>query len=274
MTRTTRPTTLRRGLLLSSVGVAAVLAVALAGCANADSDAAPAPSAPASTSAASSPTPTPAPTVVPDGEMVTGVGPTIGFPGVDFPLSEGAKSVIIDFTCDGGAPYVVELGDSMLLAQGTLMGTCEGTRQLAWPIVADTAPHLQVTVPETVEWSATPHFSADEFMQDAALAVECKTYSEISSAFSNADQGLMQYQAFEEDEWTTRVDGAAADLAALAASSTTGLAETYSAIHAGVTDPAREVGAITNGIIGLDEPIRTACNDNHSPVVGYGEFGG
>ena len=86
------------------IGAVAAASIALTGCAG-QALGAPAPTGSASPSPAG----------------VSGTGPT-GFPGVDFPLEAGARSVAVEFECSSG-PYTVELSDSMMLGQPPYSGS-------------------------------------------------------------------------------------------------------------------------------------------------------
>ena len=92
---------MRRGMLIGAVAAASI---ALPGCAG---------------QALGAPTPTGSASPSPAG--VSGTGPT-GFPGVDFPLEAGARSVAVEFECSSG-PYTVELSDSMMLGQPPYSGS-------------------------------------------------------------------------------------------------------------------------------------------------------
>lgn len=206
-------------------------------------------------------------------ETVTALGPT-GFPGIDFPIPSYARSLAIDFTCEGGGPFIVELGDSMMLGQSPLTGVCEGSTTLAWPVTERTGQTLSVTVADGVEWSAAFDFSEDEFATDEALAAECEQFSASLSALLNADNGLLIYAAIDEAEWSERVSQAAAELIALE-SSTSELGDAFDSLRALATDPAVAPGFM-NGPAAA-QPLRQAssvCDVNHTPVVIMGEFGG
>ncbi|MDX2375430.1 hypothetical protein M4I32_01265 [Microbacterium sp. LRZ72] len=218
---------------------------------------------------------TPEPTAADPGpSAVSGEGPT-EFPGVDFAIPDEAASVVVEFECTGGGDFSVELGDSMMLGQAPVTGSCAGTQELSWPITAETGPTLYVVVPEGVEWVATPEFSASAFAEDEALTGECEQFSEVYSALVNADTGYTQYDAFDATEWASRVDAAAAGLETLAAEAPSMRAEAYAQIEQAVSDSGRTVGAAlspeTQGPIG---EIMRACNGNQTPVVIAAEFGG
>lgn len=254
--------TKRRGVRPAAVlpGVLTI-AMAVSGCATGDVETAP---------AAGSAT-TPAAAL--DGESVSGTGPT-GFPGVDFEIPAGARSVVIAFDCEGGGAFSVELGDSMMLGQAPAGGTCDGTQQLSWPVTEQTGPTLSVTVGEGVTWTASPTFSDAEFARDDALAADCDRFSEIHSALINADTGYTHYGAFPASEWETRVDEATADLDALAAAAQSELGTAFAELKGIVDDPDRAVGAVLNG---TEEPVGViilACNANQTPVITHAEFGG
>ena len=207
-------------------------------------------------------------------EAVSGLGPTEHFPGVAFPIPEGARSVVVDFDCSGGHPFSVELGDSMMLGQAVFTGVCEGTRQLAWPVTVRTGPTLLVMIPDGVEWVASPRFSTDEWVFDTDVTADCDAFSENYSAFVNADAGFTHYDAFDATEWTTRVDRAAAELNALAEASQTALADSLTQLHMVVTDSQRTVGAVLDGTSNPLGQIHQVCDANQTPIVVLAEFGG
>lgn len=244
------------------VGAAVVAAACLSGCAS---------SAPASSAVQQTPTPTSAPLGI--AAPVTGVGPT-GFPGVDFVIPAGARSVAVSFTCAGGGVFTVELGDSMMLGQAPVSGICNGVTEHSWPITEQTSHTISVMVPDGVKWTATPTFSTDGFPFDTALSADCAQFALVYSEFMNADTG---YGIGEVDaaEWTSRVDGAASELESLASNSRSTLTDAFSEFHRIVTDSGRTVGAVvmTRGATPFDE-ITAACNANQTPLVLQGEFGG
>lgn len=252
----------RPGLLACAL---VVFAVALVGC--------------AASAPVAEPTPTPTQlgeTVVElsvDGPVITGTGPTDPYPGVEFPLREGTRSVTIDIACQGGGPFHVEVGDSMMLGQAPLRGTCDGTTSLTWPLTEKTGPTLYVWVLDGVEWTATPHFSTAEFVRDDAIAAECEAFSAAYSALLNADIGLNEYRAFDEAEWSNRVDAATAELATLVASSETTMAESFASLLAVVRSDDLAPGAVSGDSRPID-PISDTCATNHSPLILTAEFGG
>lgn len=260
--RDEHPIRARRHRLAASAVL--VLAVVLSGCATA-------------TGAAPTPVPSqPSPSGTPQAaQPVSGTGPTAAFPaGAALPIPAGAHSLTVDFACTGGGRYEVELGDSMMLGQSPLRGTCDGTHQLAWPLTARTQGVLHVTVPGGVAWAATPHFSSDEFQADAGLTADCKAFSAVYSALTNADEGFTQYKAFGADEWTTRVDQAATDLATAAKASTPALRAQFASLLAIVSAPSRSVGSVLAGTGDPIAQISRACDTNQTPVVVTAEFGG
>ena len=132
--------------------------IVLSGCAT-TIGAAPSPSASASDEATATST---------AGATVTGTGAT-GWPGLNSPIPAGARSVSIDFTCEGIGHYVVEFGDAMAENTSPISGTCGAPATLAWPVDAKTQPSIAVTVDDGVAWTATPLFSTTEFVRDAAV---------------------------------------------------------------------------------------------------------
>ncbi|WP_051662210.1 MULTISPECIES: hypothetical protein [unclassified Microbacterium] len=252
---------------LGAASAFAALVVMLAGCTAAEPEADPTPTATATATGETMVS------VSVDGPEISGTGPTEPFPGVDFPLREGMRSVTIDFTCDGGGPFRVELGDPMTLGQATLSGTCDGTTALVWPITEETGPTLNVWVTNDVAWTATPHFSTAEFLRDEAITTECDAFSDIYSAFSNADIGYTEYQAFDQAEWTRRVDAAIVDLETLAGASETTMSDPFTALLSWVQGDGHTPGALLQDT-SLIDPISDTCNTNHSPLILIGEFGG
>lgn len=206
-------------------------------------------------------------------DPVSGEGPT-GFPGVAFPIPENARSVSIAFHCDGDGAFSVELGDSMMLGQSPLSGTCGEPHSLSWPIESRTAPTLVVQLDAGAIWTAKPTFSTAEFAVDEALVAECAAFSEVSSALMNADVGLTQYAAFDETAWRERVQGATVELGELAAASTTELSAALTQLHgelsATTPAPGTAYRALEPGFV----VIGAACAENQSPIVLHGEFGG
>lgn len=223
------------------------------------------------------PTPTPtAETVVEvstTGPVITGTGPTEPYPGVDFPLPDHARSVTIDFECDGGTNFHLEVGDPMAIGEAALRGTCDGITSLTWPVTEETAPTLFVWTPEDVEWTATPHFSTAEFVQDEAIAADCEAFSAVYSALSNADIGFTEYQAFNDAEWNRRVDAAIVELETLADASETTMAESFDTLLAWVRGDGHTPGALVTDV-SLIDPISDTCNTNHTPLIVQAEFGG
>lgn len=226
---------------------------------------------------AASPAPTPAGDAVvevsTDGPAITGTGPADPYPGVEFPLREGMRSVTIDFACDGGGPFHVEVGDSMMLGQAPLRGTCDGTTTLVWPISEETGPTLYVWVLDGVEWTATPHFSTAEFVPDDAITAECAAFATAYSALWNADIGYTQYQAVDETEWKSRVDAATVELQTLVDTSETSMTDSFAALLAAVGSESHVPGSLQSDTSGID-PISDTCATNHSPLILTGEFGG
>ncbi|HEY9306909.1 MAG TPA: hypothetical protein VIP82_03805 [Microbacterium sp.] len=208
------------------------------------------------------------------GETLSGVGAPSESSDVPIAIPEDARSLALDFECAGGGPFSVELGDSMMLGQAPLTGTCDGSHSLGWPILERTAPVLHVTVPENVEWMAQARFSTAEFEQNAAVTAECERFSEIYSALVNADTGYAYYGAFDEAAWRARVERASEDLAAATQTSDPAFAESYEAMRDVVSDPSQEVGAALIGTEAAFTQIRQLCDANQTPIVIVAEFGG
>ena len=254
-----RQVTRRVPILLATV----IAAVALSGCAGSASGPAP----------AATTTPEPSATIIP-ADAVSGTGSTeLG--GIEFVIPDGATSVVIAFECSGGGRYAVELGDSMMLGQAVLQGTCEGKTDLAWPIEDRTEELLLVRISDGVEWSATPTFSTAPFVYDEELTADCATFAEAYSALMNADQGYTLYDAFGEDEWTQRVDDAAADLAALAKTADPAITEGVARLRDLASDPDRTTGEVLSADAHTAiRSVSQVCDLNQSPLILSGEFGG
>lgn len=236
----------------------------LTGCASGTSAAAPEPA----------PT-TPEPTETPlTAEPLAGEGPADD-PGLDFPIPRGAKSVTIAFECDGGERFAVELGDTMMEGAANLLGVCDGVEELAWPVTNRTIPTLRVTVSDGVPWVATPTFSREPFAYDTALTEDCDRFSDVYSAFMNADQGFSLYAAFDETEWTERVDTAVGELVALSVTASPSLADALAKIHANASSSDRTVGEIlSDDTRAAISDVSRACDRNQTPLILMGEFGG
>lgn len=248
---------------ISLASASAVLVVMLTGCTVAEPQAAPTPTPTVETVVQVSTT----------GPTITGTGPTDPYPGIDFALPDHARSVTIDFECEGGLNFHIEVGDPMATGEAALGGTCDGITSLTWPVTEQTAPKLFVWTPDDVEWTAIPHFSTAEFVRDEAITSECKAFSTVYSALSNADIGFTEYQAFDEAEWTRRVDAAAVELEALANASETTMSDAFGALLTWVRGDGHTPGALLHDT-SLIDPISGTCNTNHSPLILMGEFGG
>ncbi|RWZ58440.1 hypothetical protein ELQ92_14120 [Labedella populi] len=224
---------------------------------------------PESTPAASEPTLTPL-----TAEPLSGTGPSDD-PGLEFPIPRGAKSVTIAFECDGGERWAVELGDTMMAGQSHLRGVCDGTQELAWPVTGQTIPRMRVTVTDGVPWVATPTFSREGFVYDTVVTEDCDRFSDVYSAFMNADQGLTLYAAFGEEEWTERVDTAVGDLSELAVTASPSLADALAKVHALASSTDRTVGeALSDDTMSTIYEVTQVCDANQTPLILMGEFGG
>ncbi|MDF2508816.1 MAG: hypothetical protein K0Q52_2675 [Microbacterium sp.] len=248
---------------ISAGSAFAVLVLMVSGCTAAEPEAGPTPTPTVETVVEVSTT----------GPVITGTGPTEPYPGIDFPLPDHARTVTIDFECEGGLNFHLEVGDPMAAGDAPLRGTCDGTTSLTWPVTEQTAPKLFVWTPDGVEWTVTPHFSTAEFVRDEAITAECEAFSEIYSALSNADIGLTEYQAFDEAEWKRRVEAASVELETLAGASETAMSDSFSALLAWVRGDGHRPGALVTDA-SLTDPISDTCNTNHSPLILTGEFGG
>lgn len=245
----------------------ALVAISVGGCTTADGPADAGPSA-ASPPAAADP-----PSVQRGGEPVSGTGPA-GWPGVTFPVADGARSVVVGFACKGGHPFTVELGDSMMLEQAPLDGTCGGVSELAWPVTDLTGSTLNVLIPEDVAWTATPVFSPEPFPTDPLIAIECEAFTLPYSAIVNAESGYTTYEAFDSAEWERRLDGAAERLADLADRSTTELEDSFAQLAAIAAATDRVPGELLTSTQAAVMSISEVCNANQTPFVVMAEFGG
>ena len=219
--------------------------------------------------------PSPSPSIL-ESEPLSGVGQTEPT-NVPFPIPDGAQSLSLTFECDGGPDdqFSVELGDSMVSEQGIMHGQCGDQQEFSWPITTSTESILLVWAPEGVSWVATPTFSTEPFVSDAALTADCGAFAEAYSALMNADQGYTLYDAFDEAEWNDRVDGAVADLADLAATGSPTIVDAVERVRANASSPDRVVGTVlTDGTLAAIGEVSDACNRNHSPLILMGEFGG
>lgn len=208
-----------------------------------------------------------------DADAVTGAGSS-EFLGVDFPLPDGSQSVTVVFECEGTERFTVELGDSMMLGQAPLTGTCGAPAELAWPITEQTRPKLTVFVANGAQWTATPTFSAGEFAFDDALTADCGAFALVYSEFSNADGGVTFYDAIDDEEWTVRVDEATSELGALAESAQSRVSTVIAGAYATVSDRTPTVGESLAGVERQIAEIKHACDLNHTPLIIRGEFGG
>lgn len=228
--------------------------------------------------ATSDPSPVPAPVAEPKlmpADPLSGTGPSGQFPGDEFPIPTDARSLVLEFACEGGSFFQVEIGDSMALGQDPLTGSCDGSTELAWPISSRTQPTIQVWTGDEVEWVATPTFSTAEFVTDEALAADCSGLVDVYSAITNAEEGFVTYKAFGREEWTTRMTDAIDALKALAAASTSNVSSDLATISQGlpVLDDV-EPGQIRSDLYSQLDPIGRRCAMNHTPLVVNAEFGG
>lgn len=243
-----------RGMLIGALAAASIV---LTGCAG---------------QALGAPTPTASASPSPAG--VSGTGPT-GFPGVDFPLEDGARSVSVEFACGSGL-YTIELSDSMMLGQAPYSGECAASPvTLTWPITERTTETLSIIVDEGVDWTATPTFSDANFGSDAALAADCEHFSVIYSAFTNADYGYTFYAELDADQWAARVDQASTELESLAGSARSELRESFEQLVPLVSARVDQVGEILGPELQAPiSAISNACDANQTPLILQGEFGG
>ncbi|RUR03556.1 hypothetical protein [Labedella endophytica] len=240
----------------------AIVAASLTGCVAGTSSATPG-------SATATPEPSATPTVV-VGEPITGTGPIDGAP---LAAPAGTQSVTIAFECAGDIRFSVELTNDM--TGGMLVGDCGSTNEMTWPLPSGSGSGLFVYLPDDIDWVATPTFSSAPFVYDDALTEDCAAFADAESALMNADQGYTLYDAFEEDEWTSRVDGAVADLTALAETASPSIAEAIATVAAEASAPDRTVGmALTDEAHTAADTVSAECNRNQTPIILSGEFGG
>jgi hypothetical protein len=252
------------------------LALAFAGCATNDRTDA---RADASTPSVAVSAPTPSITMPPPTPLAGHTSADDRSVDVAMPIPAGAHSVVVDFQCTGGAWFNVEFGDrmtrgdAMMLDDAPYRGRCGGTKELAWPIVAGTDGTLQVYIPANADWTALPHFSTDEFKHDAAVTMDCKKFSWVSGELSDADNGYLQ-KAFGADQWRTRVEQAAADLAAQATSSQSSLKGALTQLVPLLKDPALKPGMTLSVAQSTMTQVSEACTANQTEFVIQAHFGG
>ncbi|MFI8633289.1 hypothetical protein ACIGEP_11890 [Microbacterium sp. NPDC077663] len=208
-------------------------------------------------------------------QTLTGVGPRFEEK-IALTVPGGTRTVRVDLTCGAESRFTAELGDAMMLGQAPLSGVCEGSRTLAWPWVAQSAPALSLWVEPDVEWTAVVTYSPEAFAQDEVLVEECAAYSQIHSQVTNADDGYGFYAAFGADEWNARLDAAARAAEVLAASSQTALADEFAAVQVVLMERSPIPGGMTEvqEYWETQRPIAEACAWNHSEIVVHAEFGG
>lgn len=240
----------------------AIVSIALTGCAAGGPDASPG-------EATVTPEPTATVTV---GERMAGSGPTEGY-GVELMIPSDARSVEIAFECTGDGRYSVQVGDGM--TSGSLIGDCGDADAMSWPLTDPAGSWMSVYLADDADWVASPTFSSAPFEYDDALTEDCAAFADAYSALMNADQGYTLYDAFDADEWTSRVDGAAADLADLAETAQPSVAVAIATLQAEASAPDRTVGEVlTDEAHEAIGHVSAACNRNQTPLVLSGEFGG
>ncbi|GAA4358393.1 hypothetical protein [Microbacterium rhizosphaerae] len=199
--------------------------------------------------------------------------------GATMPIPAGARSVVVDFQCTGGTFFEVGFGDrttrgnAMMLDDAPYHGRCGGTKEFAWPVVAGMDGTLHVLIPANADWTAVPHFSTDEFTRDAAVTMDCKKFSWVAGELSDADNGYLT-KAFGADEWRTRVDQAATDLAAQAASSQSPLKGLLTQLVPRLRDPALKPGSSQSVTQPIGTQVGDACTANQTEFVIQAHFGG
>ncbi|MEW1835214.1 hypothetical protein [Microbacterium sp. NPDC079995] len=266
-----RPRRVWTGVVLTAV------AMILAGCASTAGVAsiAQTPEVSPSVTPEATPVVAPAADAVLGEQTVTGVGPR-SEEKIALTVPDGTRTVHVDLTCAAESRFTAELGDSMMLGQAPLSGACDGSRTLAWPWIAQSAPELSLWVEPEVEWAAVVTYSPDAFAQDEVLVEECAAYSQIHSQVTNADDGYGFYAAFGADEWNARMDAAARAAEVLAASSLTVLADEFAAVRTVLAERSPIPGGMTEvqEYWETQRPIAEACAWNHSEIVVTAEFGG
>lgn len=205
-------------------------------------------------------------------EHLEGIG-TTGVPGAALPIPADARSLVVDFICEGGGEFAVELGDAMMLGQATFNGSCHGSSSLAWPVTAKTGHTLYVWVADGVAWAADAVFSTAEFAADPAVTSDCATLSPAVSALYNAEIGFAEAH-IDAAEWSARMTAVAVGLYGFASSSTSTLAAPAAALEAIVRDPARVPGVVGERGAEPIAEIDRICDVNQSPLIIMGEFGG
>lgn len=189
-------------------------------------------------------------------------------------VPDEAQSVVLQFGCAGGHDFFVEVGDSMMLGQSPISGVCDGLAYLSLPIEGGSDTSLRVSIPEGVRWVAQTAYSREPFESDPTLSQECEAFAGSYSALFNADEGFSEYQEVTAEEWTVRVDAAAAELDATAAGSSSILRELLIDLHSVVTGEDRVVGSALNDADEAVTLVTKICGANQTPVVISGEFGG
>jgi hypothetical protein len=212
-------------------------------------------------------TPTPSITM-PSSAPVTGHAVAHGQTDTAMPIPAGARSVVVDFQCTGGAWYRVDLGDATTPGNATMLseapyhGMCGGVKKLAWPLPA-----------RTEDWSAAPHFSTDDFKRDAAVTTDCKKFSWIMGELSDADSGYGM-KAFGADEWRTRVDQAATELAAAASASQSPLKGALAQLEPLLRAPSLPAGSTLSVAQPTATQVGNACTANQTVFVVQAHYGG
>jgi hypothetical protein len=218
-------------------------------------------------------TPTPTPTPLKDA-VLSGHGSLDGTT-VDLDVPEGARSVTIDFTCEGDTGYLVDIGYSQLGELATLRGQCGKAHEMAWPLDDTMQKTLTVSLADDVAWKATAHFSTAEFAFDEKVTADCALFADVYSAFMNADSGYTNYHAFDADEWADRVAVATRTLDRLAATSRSSLHDPLTELSTVLDAGGQRVGSVLSGGIGAPiTQISELCDKNQTPMILTGEFGG
>lgn len=196
------------------------------------------------------------------------------------PIPAGARSVVVDFQCTGDSEYHVDLGNvrtsapTIMLGLVPYFGRCGAAKELAWPISARTDGTLHVSIGANADWTAVPHFSTSEFVRDAAVTMDCKKFSWVIGELSDADNGYSGAKAFGSDEWRTRIDQAATELAAQSASSQSSLKASLTQLEPLLRDRSLKPGSSLSVAQPTITLVDEACTANQTEFVVQAHFGG
>lgn len=194
-------------------------------------------------------------------------------PGVEVTIPEGAQSLEVRFQCEGDGGFSVEFGDTMATGLGNMMGPCGDAVDFVWPVDERSIPRLRVVAGEDAAWSMDTQFSEASFTADAELGHDCAAFGTANDGFLNADSGYDMGEV-SADEWSTRVADATAALFALADSATSELAPVIATMRDEVRAAEPVIGAADQLFGPTYRDAQIMCAANHTPLVGFGEFGG